>query len=59
MFGTIFNTVMIILVSIIGSFFKQWIIDDYHTILLHAMGLVAMCLGINAIVQHLPSSMSP
>lgn len=56
MFGTIFNTMMIIVGSIIGSIFKKGIKDEYHNILMQAMGLVAMGLGINALVQHLPSS---
>ncbi|MBM7652732.1 DUF554 domain-containing protein [Neobacillus cucumis] len=59
MFGTIFNTMMIIVGSIIGSIFKKGIKDEYHNILMQAMGLVAMGLGINALVQHLPSSKYP
>lgn len=59
MYGTIFNTLMIIIGSIVGSVFKKGIKDEYHTMLMQAMGLVAMGLGINAIVQHLPSSQYP
>ncbi len=59
MFGTIFNTMMIIIGSIVGSVFKNGIKDDYHNILMQAMGLAAMGLGINALVQHLPSSKYP
>ena len=59
MFGTIFNTLMIIAGSIIGSIFKKGIKEEYHGILMQAMGLVAMGLGINALVQHLPSSKYP
>lgn len=59
MFGTIFNTVMIVAGSLIGSIFKKGIKDEYNHILMQAMGLVAMGLGINAIVQHLPSSKYP
>lgn len=59
MYGTIFNTLMIIIGSIVGSVFKKGIKDEYHTILMQAMGLVAMGLGINAIVQHFPSSQYP
>ncbi|USK72205.1 DUF554 domain-containing protein [Peribacillus asahii] len=59
MFGTIFNTMMIIMGSIIGSIFKKGIKDEYHEILMQAMGLAAMGLGINALVQHLPSSKYP
>lgn len=59
MFGTFFNVGMIIAGSIIGSIFKKGFKDEYHSILMQAMGLVAMGLGINAIVQHLPSSKYP
>jgi uncharacterized protein len=51
MFGTIFNTMMILIGSIVGSVFKKGIKDDYHNILMQAMGLVALGLGINALVQ--------
>ncbi|MEW9052074.1 MAG: DUF554 domain-containing protein [Neobacillus sp.] len=59
MFGTIFNVMMILLGSIVGSIFKKGIKDEYHNILMQAMGLVALGLGINALVQHLPSSKYP
>lgn len=59
MLGTIFNTMMIIVGSIVGSIFKKGIKDEYNNILMQAMGLVAMGLGINSIVQNLPSSKYP
>ncbi|MFD4704058.1 DUF554 domain-containing protein [Gottfriedia sp. NPDC058432] len=59
MFGTIFNTLMIIAGSVIGSIFKKGIKEEYHEILMQAMGLVALGLGINSLVQHLPSSKYP
>lgn len=59
MFGTIFNVVMIIVGSIIGSIFKKGVKDEYQNILMQAMGLAATALGINAVVQHLPSSKYP
>ncbi len=59
MLGTIFNTMMIIVGSIVGSIFKNGIKDEYHQILMRAMGLAAMGLGINALVQHLPASKYP
>lgn len=49
MFGTIFNTVMIIAGSIIGGIFKKGIKDEYQDILMQAMGFAAVALGINAI----------
>ncbi|MED3816194.1 DUF554 domain-containing protein [Priestia megaterium] len=59
MLGTIFNVVMIIVGSIIGSIFKKGVKDEYQDILMQAMGLAATALGINAVVQHLPSSKYP
>jgi uncharacterized membrane protein YqgA involved in biofilm formation len=59
MFGTIFNVVMIIVGSIIGSIFKKGVKDEYQDILMQAMGLAATALGTNAVVQHLPSSKYP
>ena len=56
MYGTLFNVGMIVAGCIIGSLFKKGIKDEYHIILMHAMGLAAMGLGINAVVQHLPVS---
>ncbi|MED3866102.1 DUF554 domain-containing protein [Priestia megaterium] len=59
MFGTIFNVMMIIVGSIIGSIFKKGVKDEYQDILMQAMGLAATALGTNAVVQHLPSSKYP
>ena len=59
MYGTIFNVAMIIGGCIIGSIFKKGIKDEYHQMLMNTMGLAAMALGINAIVQHLPKSEYP
>lgn len=59
MFGTIFNTVMIIAGSIIGGIFKKGIKDEYQDILMQAMGFAAVALRINAITQHLPDSKYP
>ncbi|MGG4205614.1 DUF554 domain-containing protein [Paenibacillus jamilae] len=59
MFGTVFNVLMIIVGSIIGSVFKKGIKNEYQEILMQSMGLAATALGINAIVQHMPSSKYP
>jgi uncharacterized protein len=59
MFGTIFNTLTIVVGSVIGSIFKKGIKHEYHNILMQAMGLVAIVLGIEAVVHHLPSSKYP
>ncbi|XAK57121.1 DUF554 domain-containing protein [Bacillus inaquosorum] len=59
MFGTIFNTVMIIAGSVIGGIFKKGIKGEYQDILMQAMGFAAVGLGINALTQHLPDSKYP
>ncbi|KUP36704.1 DUF554 domain-containing protein [Bacillus mojavensis] len=59
MFGTIFNTVMIIAGSLIGGIFKKGMKDQYQEILMQAMGFAAVGLGINAFTQHLPTSKYP
>lgn len=59
MIGTIFNALMILIGSTIGSIVKKGLKEEYHEVLMQAMGLVAMGLGVNAIVQHLPSSQYP
>ncbi|MFP7170405.1 DUF554 domain-containing protein [Terribacillus sp. 7520-G] len=56
MFGTLFNVAMIIIGSTLGTVFKKGMKDRYQTILLQAMGLAALALGANAIVEHLPAS---
>lgn len=59
MFGTVFNVLMIILGSSIGSVFKKGIKNEYQEILMNSMGLAAIALGIDSIVQHMPSSKYP
>ncbi|MFC3746964.1 DUF554 domain-containing protein [Paenibacillus sp. GCM10012306] len=59
MLGTAFNVLMIILGSIIGSVFKKGIKNEYQEMLMNAMGLAALALGVNSIVQHMPSSKYP
>lgn len=59
MFGTFYNVIMIVIGSLIGAVLKKGLKEAYHTILMQAMGLVAIGLGINAIVQHLPKSDFP
>ena len=59
MFGTVFNAGMILVGCLIGSLLKKGIKQEYHQILLQAMGLVALGLGIEALVQHLPNSKYP
>lgn len=59
MVGTLYNVVMIVVGSVLGAWLKKGLKEAYHTLLMQAMGLVAMGLGINAIVQHLPKSTFP
>lgn len=59
MIGTFFNTGMIIIGSIIGSFLKKGIKTSYQTVVYDSMGLAAMGLGILAIVKNIPSSEYP
>lgn len=42
MIGTIFNVIMILIGSTIGSLFKKGIKKEYHDVLMTAMGLVAL-----------------
>lgn len=59
MIGTIFNVGMILIGSFVGSYFKKGIKPEYNEILTQALGLVAMMVGINAVVQHMPKSHYP
>ena len=59
MIGTIFNVCMILVGSFVGSYFKKGIKPAYNEILTQALGLVAMMVGINAVVQHMPKSHYP
>lgn len=59
MIGTIFNVGMILIGSFVGSYFKKGIKPAYNEILTQALGLVAMMVGINAVVQHMPKSHYP
>lgn len=59
MIGTFFNVAMILVGSFAGSYFKKGIKPAYNEILTQALGLVAMAVGINAVVQHMPKSHYP
>lgn len=59
MIGTIVNTCTILLGSIIGSIIKKGIRQEYQDALLNAMGLAAVALGINTLVQNMPDSEFP
>lgn len=59
MFGTLFNCVMILIGSTIGSLMNKGLKERYQSILMQAMGFAAVALGINAIVQYMPKSDIP
>lgn len=59
MIGTFFNVGMILIGSFLGSYFKKGIKAEYNAILTQALGLVAIAVGINAVVQYMPKSHYP
>lgn len=59
MLGTIVNTACILTGSIAGSMIKKGIKEEYSNALYTAMGLAAVGLGINAVVQNMPKSNYP
>lgn len=59
MIGTIVNTCTILAGSVIGSVIKKGIKQQYQDALLNAMGLAAVALGINTLVQNMPESKFP
>ena len=56
MIGTLTNVTTIVVGSIIGSTLKKGIGEKYKTIMTDAMGLVALCMGMNTVVHALPDS---
>nr|WP_106784807.1 DUF554 domain-containing protein [Lysinibacillus timonensis] len=59
MIGTILNTIAILLGSALGSILKKGIREEYQSALFTAMGFAAVALGVNAVVQNMPSSSYP
>lgn len=59
MFGTIVNVVLIIIGTLIGTWLKKGIKEEYQSALFNAMGFAALALGANAIVQNMPNSNYP
>ena len=59
MLGTIVNVSCIAAGSVIGSVFKKGIKEQHQEALFNAMGLAALGLGINAVVQNMPNSNYP
>jgi uncharacterized membrane protein YqgA involved in biofilm formation len=59
MLGTIVNTSTILVGSLLGSFLRKGIKEEYQGALFNAMGLAATALGINSIVANMPKSNYP
>ena len=59
MFGTLVNTVLIVFGTLIGTWLKKGIKEEYQGALFNAMGFAAVALGINALVQNMPNSSYP
>ncbi|AWE08986.1 DUF554 domain-containing protein [Lysinibacillus sp. 2017] len=59
MFGTIVNVILIIVGTLIGTWLKKGIKEEYQSALFNAMGFAALALGANAIVQNMPKSDYP
>jgi uncharacterized protein len=59
MIGTIYNTAMILVGSVVGSIMKKGLKEKQQTVLFDAMGLAACGIGINSIVNNMPNSDYP
>ena len=56
MLGTMVNVSTILAGSLVGSTLKKGIGEKYKQIMMDAMGLAAVCLGMNSMVQSMPQS---
>ncbi len=59
MIGTIANAACIIVGSLIGGFFKKIMSDSLNEKLLTTMGLAALGIGLNSVIQNMPKSQYP
>ena len=59
MIGTLVNVGTILAGSLIGGLFKKVMSQRINDALFVAMGIAALCLGINAVVQNMPNSQYP
>ena len=59
MIGTLYNTAMIIVGSIIGSILKKGLNEKTQVVLYDAMGFAALGIGMNSIVNNMPDSQYP
>ena len=59
MIGTFVNAGLIIIGSLIGGFFKKIMNEDLNQKLLTTMGLAALGIGLNSVIQNMPKSTYP
>lgn len=59
MIGTIANTILILTGSFIGGTLRRGLKEKYQNALYTAMGLAALGLGVNTVVQNMPESVYP
>ena len=59
MIGTIANAACIIIGSLIGGFFKKIMNENLNNKLLDTMGLAALGIGLNSVIQNMPNSQYP
>ena len=59
MIGTFVNAGLIIIGSLIGGFFKKIMNEDLNQKLLTTMGLAALGIGMNSVIQNMPKSTYP
>ena len=59
MWGTVFNTAMIIGGSVLGSMLGHGLRENYHTIMMTAMGLAVIAIGLNTTLTHMNKSHYP
>ncbi|MGN7477824.1 DUF554 domain-containing protein [Solibacillus silvestris] len=59
MLGTIVNTLLIVIGTLVGTILKKGIKEQYQATLFNAMGFAAVALGANAIIQNMPKSAYP
>lgn len=59
MIGTFANAACIIIGSLIGGFFKKIMNENLNNKLLDTMGLAALGIGLNSVIQNMPNSQYP
>ena len=59
MLGTIINTATIVAGSVIGSFLKNGVKEEYRSALFNALGMVCLALGFNACITRMNDSEFP